>query len=302
MPSDVLAAFKRYAQQIESLLQSSKSSNPGENESAITIRVDRGAVLATAVGGKPTAETPMLIDRLIEVASSSRLADMRVVDSAGHSRAAYRPAMVYACLQSYRLLYETLSPADFGRWEEGLRPWADLLESDLGATSWPAASLPASAGDRWAEMAWDALALHVAGKIFVRDAWTDLAADTFGKLYRAQQPSGGFLKATPADQPETLWYHELQFLHAAAAFAVISEDRSVASAVARAGEFHQKEMQPDHATSQPWGLFAFIWNAETRPLADQLLHSVTLQQPGTIDGVSLMLLADCLYCLQLFSH
>jgi len=261
------------------------------------VRVDRGAQLVGAVDDQAIYGHA---ERLIELATSSRLQEILVIDAAGHARAAYRPAMVYMWLKAFQLLYEVLPASEFGRWEEATRAWADLLESDLGATTWMAPQLPASAGDRWAEMAWDALALSVAGKVFVRDAWTDLAADTFGRLTRAQQPSGAFLTATAADQPETMWYHELQLLHAAASYAVQAEDRSVAAAVLRASEFHQNETQPDHATTQPWGLFAFIWNAHTRPLADQLLHSLTLQQPGAIDGVSLMLLADCLYCLSLF--
>ena len=74
----------------------------------------------------------------------------------------------------------------------------------------------------------------------------------------------------------------------------------VAAAVARATEYHQRETQPDHATTQPWGLFAFAWNPQTHPLADQLLHAVQVQHAGTPDGVSLILLADALYCLRLF--
>ena len=69
---------------------------------------------------------------------------------------------------------------------------------------------------------------------------------------------------------------------------------------ARATEYHQRETQPDHASSQPWGLFAFAWNPDTRPLADQLLHAATVQHPVGQDGVSLILLADALYCLRLF--
>jgi hypothetical protein len=131
--------------------------------------------------------------------------------------------------------------------------------------------------------------------------WTDLASDTFGRLTRSQQPSGAFLAAAASDNPETHWYHELAILHAAASYAVQTEDRPLASAVARACAFHQNETQPDHATSQPWGIFAFIWNAATRPLADQLLHAAGAAQPAGIDGVALMLLADALYCLRLFT-
>ena len=56
------------------------------------------------------------------------------------------------------------------------------------------------------------------------------------------------------------------------------------------------EIQPDHATSQPWALFAFIWNPATRYLADQVLHTAR----STSDGVSLILLADALYCVRMF--
>jgi hypothetical protein len=220
---------------------------------------------------------------------------MSVIDAAGHRRSVYRPLLIYAWLLAFRLRYETLSPDEFGRWDESLRAWADLLEADLGQANLK--DLPAARGDAIAAAAWGALALQVAGEIFIRDAWTDLASDTFGRISRAQQPSGAFLLATSSDNPEPLWYHELAILHAAASYAAQSEDRPLSRAVARASAFHQAETQPDHATSQPWGLFAFIWNPATRPLADQLLHAVTLAPP---DGVSLILLADALYSLRLF--
>jgi hypothetical protein len=162
-------------------------------------------------------------------------------------------------------------------------------------------SQPAERGASVAEAAWTALALQTAGKIFVRDVWIDLASDTFGRLARAQQPSGAFLAAGGSANPELTWYHELCILHAVAGYAVRAEDRNAARAVARSTEFHQNETQPDHATAQPWGLFAFMWNPATRPLADQLLHTATLNRAGEArDGVSLILLADALYSLRLF--
>jgi hypothetical protein len=82
---------------------------------------------------------------------------------------------------------------------------------------------------------------------------------------------------------------------------VQTEDRTLAAAVARNAEFHLDQTQPDHATAQPWGLFAFIWNPRTRGLADQVLHAARVNQPEGLDGVSLMLLADALYCLELFT-
>src|SRR5205814_5481773 len=102
---------------------------------------------------------------------------------------------------------------------------------------------------------------------------------------------------TPADNPEARWFDELAMLHASAAYAVLAEDKTVAAAVKRNTEFHLRETQPDHATRQPFGLFAFIWNGETRSLADQMLHNVSVAEP---DGVTQILLGDVLQCLRLF--
>jgi hypothetical protein len=285
--------FSRYARLIEDRLRDATFTPPAE--SATTVRIERGIVLAQALLATPPSSDMDPVDRLIELANSQRIGQIAVLDAAGHRRAVYRPLLVYAWLRAFALRYETLTPAQFGRWDESLRAWADEMESDLGRTD--LAQLPAARGDLIAAAAWSALALHVAGKVFIRDAWTDLASDTFGRLTRAQQPSGAFLAATASDNPEPLWYHELAILHAAASYAVQAEDRPLARAVARASVLHLNETQPDHATSQPWGLFAFIWNEPARPLADQLLHAVSLQPT---DGVSLILLADALYSLRLF--
>ena len=164
-------------------------------------------------------------------------------------------------------------------------------------------SISASRGAAAADATWMALALQVAGKTYVRDAWTDLASDLFGKIARAQQPTGAFLTAGPGDNPETHWYHELVLLHAAATYAVMTENRPLAAAVARNCEYHLNETQPDHATNQPWGLFAFFWNPTTRSLADGMIHSAaalggaTTNTPSPLTSI---LLADALYCLRLF--
>jgi hypothetical protein len=277
-----------------------------ESESAV--QVERGGiVLARAVtspAAAPTGEAEAVVGRLIDLAAAGSAGAAEAVDAAGQRRAMYRGVLVYAWLSAFRLWYESLPRQTFGRWDEALRAWCDVLESEL-ATLTPAESInPAARGADMAAAAWDALALHVAGKVFLRDAWTDLAADTFGRLARAGRAEGTFLQASPADHPELVWYHELVILHAAASYAVQAEDRTVARTVRRATEHHLAEIQPDHATAQPWGLFAFIWNPATRPLADQLLHAVSLSGAGgggtSPGGLALILLADALYCLRLF--
>jgi hypothetical protein len=291
-----LAEFRRYASLLDAMIAADPAFAP-TLESATSIHVERGVVLPRVMKGGGGGG---VVERLIEVTSGGEIARLAVIDQAGHHRPVYRPLLVYCWLQAFRIVYEKLPRSEFGRWEEGIRPWCDLLEAGLGEIAWSSAGFPASRGGVAVEAAWTALALYVAGKVYIRDAWTDLAADTFGRLTRGQQSSGAFLQTTASDNPESTWYHELAILHAAASYAVQAEDRTVAAAVARAAAYHVAETQPDHATEQPWGLFAFIWSPSARPLADQLLHAMTINQPGGARGVPLMLLADALYCLRLF--
>jgi hypothetical protein len=266
-------------------------------ESATAVQVERGSIWPHAMANSPSLDQGA-IERLIELTGVERLGSVAVVDRMGHHRSCYRPLLIYCWLQTFSQHYETLPRSEFGRWEEGLRAWCDLLESELGANAWPSGPISATRGASACEAAWTSLALHQAGKLFIRDAWTDLASDFFGKLARAQQPSGAFLLAGGSDNPETLWYHELVLLHAAGSYAVQSEDRPLAIAVARNAKYHLNETQPDHATSQPWGIFPMIWNASTRSLAEQTLHSMRVADGAS--PLSLMLLADALYCVELF--
>jgi hypothetical protein len=297
--SQLVADFRKFAELVRNALPA-HAHFVAESENATSAQVERGLVFPAAVL-EPRGFDESPVHRLMELSTSPRLPNIAIIDRTGHHRPVYRGLLIYSWLQAFSIAYETLPRAEFGRWEEGLRPWCDLLESELGEIQWPADPIPAGRGSTATEAAWTALALHAAGKIFIRDAWTDLASDFFGKLCRAQTPSGTFLTARSSDNPETHWYHELLLLHAAASYAVQSEDRTVAAAVAKNAEFHQNETQPDHATNQPWTLFAFIWNPRTRPLAEQILHTASIQNSGSQSGISLMLLADALYCLELFT-
>jgi len=291
--ADIVSDFARYKALVQSLLHPEPFVPTAESNQAI--QIGRACIFRDAITSK---DNPNLsaIDRVLEMGTSGKLSSAIVLDRTGHHRPVYPALLIYACLQSFRIQYELLPRSDFGRWEEGLRPWCDHLESVLGDLQFDPGLISAGRGSTLTQAAWTALALHVAGKVYVRDAWTDLASDFFGRLTQSQNTDGTFLSAGSSDNPETWWYHELVLLHAASSYAVQAEDRHVASVVRRNTDFHQSETQPDHATSQPWGLFAFIWNPQTRPLADQLLHSAEAQP----DGVSQILLADCLYCLGLF--
>jgi hypothetical protein len=292
--SDALANFRRFAALIAPQLASAPTTLTPTAENAGSVQVERGVVFAHSMND-PANLSPQIVERLIESADQR----VQIIDRHGHTRHVYRPLLIYCWLQTFSRAYEKLHRSEFGRWEEALRTWCDLLERSLGEFNWPGDAMPASLGSPASEIAWTALTLHRAGKIFIRDAWTDLAADTFGRFTKRQQLSGAFLATTNSDNPETSWYHELVLLHAAASYAVQSEDRALASGVLRATDFHAANTQPDHATNQPWALFAFIWNEKTRPLAEQVLHASATQDPATND-ITLMLLADALYCLRLF--
>src|SRR5262249_44126851 len=160
------------------------------------------------------------------LSNSHRLPEMAVVDRTGHHRPVYRGLLVYSWLQAFSIAYEKLPRSEFGRWEEALRVWCDLMESELGEIEIPPGPIPAARGSTATEAAWIALSLYIAGKVYVRDAWTDLAADTFGKLTRYPHASGALFHAGPGDNPETHAYHELVLLHAVASYAVQAEDKT----------------------------------------------------------------------------
>jgi hypothetical protein len=296
MSATFIDEFRRYESIIGEMLRGAGDFT-ADGESAAAVRVERGLILVEVLKGPEGADLDCA-ERLIELARIGSLSHLGFVDRAGHQRPVYRALAIYAWLSAFSAVYEWLSPAQFGRWEEGLRVWCDFFEGELGDLGWSPEMATAGHGAAAVEACWTALALQVAGKVFVRDAWTDLASDLFGKITRGQLESGAFLLAGAEDNPESHWYDELVILHAAAAYAAMAEDRVVARAVARNTEFHLRETQPDHATSQPFGLFAFIWNESTRGMADQQLHAIRV---SGMDGVSAILLADVIRSLRLFT-
>lgn len=96
--------------------------------------------------------------------------------------------------------------------------------------------------------------------------------------------------------PEAFWYDQLVVLHAAAAIACRRRDRSLLDRVAETAAYVQDEIQPDHATTDPWALNAMLLSPQTRPLADQMLHGMMMQTER--NTLSLILLGHCLYCLR----
>jgi hypothetical protein len=208
-------------------------------------------------------------ERLLE----SGAAELRVIDAAGHRRPHYPGLLLYAWQQTLAQLNGLQSPPSPQPrgWAEGIERWRLSLDATEDAT----------------------------GRV-----WTALArggpesASVFQQLIDGQQSSGALIRPDPSQNPETLWYEELVLLHALTAYAVHSGTPEAHAAASRAAEYHLNETQPDHATSEPWGLLAFILNPNARSVADQMLHTVQVLHPNGAAGVTAILLADVLDCLR----
>jgi hypothetical protein len=130
--------------------------------------------------------------------------------------------------------------------------------------------------------------------------------DTLRFLREQQQPSGSFLQLLQTDNPEPAWYHDLVILHGMAAGAILASsdpnDAYLFEPVKKAALYTLREVQPDHASAQPWALHAMLMHEETVPVADILLHAAGIQSPATMDGVSILLVADALRLLQIYEN
>lgn len=190
-----------------------------------------------------------------------------------------------------REIYEPLRL--YSRMRRGTEPaTAEPFAHEVLNNPLPADHLPAAQGSHFARLAWCALAAWF-GKYH-----REKMADFLTTLAARQQPDGPFLLATASDNPEPHWYHELVILHALATFTAVTQAHPLQTAVDRAAFYHLQETQPDHATTEPWAVHAFVRHVDTLPVADALLHAVQAQHGGTVDEVSWMLLDDALYCLK----
>jgi hypothetical protein len=222
--------------------------------------------------------------RLIE----SLISNAEIPGIPQHHRAVHAPLGMVTRLRSRPLARQEITPL--------VGPFAD----ELGAGAIPAGNSPASSGSEIAVLAWKALALQAASAQIADASWAALARSGIAQLVANQQASGAFLLATRSDNPETLWYHELAILHAITSYAIAATDSAALASAARAAEYHLNETQPDHATTQPWGLTAMLISAPARILGEQMLHAVQTQ--ARVEPVSLMLLRDVVYSLRLLTE
>jgi hypothetical protein len=262
---------------------------PRPSSNGNVFRVESGVVLAAAlVGDSCDSFAPVLLGE----------GGGNVIDGAGRGRPHYAGLMCYCWARALEIVRPQSPESRATAWENALHRWCSELNTRLSFPSRQTGVVPAGSGGALTADAWNALALAAAWRVKRVFGWRDAADDVFARLVRYQRPDGPFLRMSASDNPETHWFHELVLLHAAASYAALTGDPAATAAVARHAEWVREETQPDHATNEPWGLHAFAQNAETRSLADGSLHAVRILHPAGATGVSLMLLADALYCLR----
>ncbi|MFT3787721.1 MAG: hypothetical protein QM770_16385 [Tepidisphaeraceae bacterium] len=135
----------------------------------------------------------------------------------------------------------------------------------------------------------------------VGELWLALANhddESIAHFIDHQQPTGEWFARTSSDNPEPVWYHELVALHAVASHFHEMHDPTTHQAMLKSARYIAAEVQPDHASSQPWGIHALLQVPDGIHLADMMLHAAGVQQPATMDAVSLILLADAYLCLR----
>ena len=104
-----------------------------------------------------------------------------------------------------------------------------------------------------------------------------------------------------ADESFDLWtYRELSGLHALANLALRQRNQVWAKRVQDIAEYHQANTQPDYTTSQPWGVFAFLWPDSTHLFAEQQIHDAQTEGGGGLTPLAAMLLADAAHSLAAF--
>ncbi|MCX5661535.1 MAG: hypothetical protein NTW19_17795 [Planctomycetota bacterium] len=230
-------------------------------------------------------------------------ADPALRDPAGHSRKVYFPLVLHLHLAATLARQATLPRAVLEACAAAVpaaTASARRIEAHVHAPPPPALTTLAL---------WQALCLHEAAAVL--GAQESLAPDeelgpidaAVSQIVARPGPDGSL---HPRDAEESLdaWtYRELSGLHALAALALARRNAEWSARVEQIALHHLDNTQPDHTTSQPWALFAFLWSPKTRVFAEQQIHDATAQ--GAIDGHGLdalpaMLLADAVASLSDF--
>ncbi|MGN6726274.1 MAG: hypothetical protein ACTHLZ_10175 [Tepidisphaeraceae bacterium] len=149
---------------------------------------------------------------------------------------------------------------------------------------------PASLGSAAAVGVWEMYSKFIAGD--------QSAAAWLTEAVEALCPTA--LIAGPGDNPEPGWQSEMVILHALHAFALIQRDPALIQKTLRCTQFHLEEIQPDHATNEPWAIHAYASHPDGAVTAETLLHAALMHHGGTLSEPARLIAHDAAAALEAY--
>ena len=149
------------------------------------------------------------------------------------------------------------------------------------------ASRPAAEGSAVADAVWLAYVHFVAGE--------PAAAPWLTRMTAALSPVA--LRFSIDDNPEPWWQNEMLILHALHSFALLRGESALLDQTLAAADFHLREIQPDHATNEPWAVHAYASHADGAMTAETLWHAAYIQHGGWPGPVARLIASDAAFTL-----
>ncbi|MFG0248357.1 MAG: hypothetical protein ACF8OB_05675 [Phycisphaeraceae bacterium JB051] len=146
---------------------------------------------------------------------------------------------------------------------------------------------------------WQAWLLLLIGSLRHADDDIALAKAVVNTVVEREVPEQSLTVQDIEDTLDAWTYRELIGLHALANAALFDRNDKWADRVEEVAMHHLYNTQPDHCTSEPWGLFGFLWSDKTRMFGVQQIHDCKAY--GLV-GVGRILLADAMRCLNEFEE
>ncbi len=222
-------------------------------------------------------------------------------DTLGHTRDVYHPLALHLCLAAYIRHYETMPVDLWGKCEqavpEAIAPMRVIEHFTDAPPTIPLVPI----------VLWHALCVAEQAYIFGRDADMEIIDAVVSSAISQPGRDNSLHPFSPDESLDTWTYRELVSLHALANLALLRRNATWSNRVEQIALFHLENTQPDNATNQPWGVFAFAWSAKTRPFAEQQIHDAAAHASNDVSvssnglqPVAAMLLADALRAIDAF--
>lgn len=145
---------------------------------------------------------------------------------------------------------------------------------------------------------WQAWNLLQIGSLRHADSDIELARDVIWQIIDRPVTDKALTEQDPEESLDGWTYRELVAMHALSNAALHDRNEAWADRLEQIAVYHLNVTQPDHCTSEPWGLFGFLWSDQSRMFGIQQIHDVKAY--GLV-GVGRILLADAARCLGEFA-